>query len=197
MINEEMKADLREGLDQVSGKETDKSSLMTAGEYIDHVKSLAPEFVIGRIQSKLAYQYLATIAKDLPDEMPVKQLAKVSGQRLLDNGMKDYQGKPLVPGLFYTVYETQIKKINHLKRLKRAYKKLGGKGVFIYGLNQFNPEFWPEWREVVNETFKEQIPMLQEEETIEQLKKAREEAQDKLEAVKEEAVEDGAEQVQG
>ena len=173
----------------------EKSDLITSDEFIAKTRALPKEDVAGRVSSKLAYQYLETITRDLPSEMPIKELTKVSGQSLLDAGHKEYQGKPIVPGLFYTVFQTVPKKFNHLKRLKRAYKDLGGRGVFIYGLGVFSPEFWTEWREVVNETFKERIPQLREEVEVEKLSEMKREAEAKLAEKKE--VEEGAEQVQG
>lgn len=163
----ENKAGAPKGFDEGTGNSSDPERLMTVEALLEDTKRNYKHS--RKLRNKVAMECIRHISKNLPEVSRKKELRKSSGQTLLEGGMKDYNGGVIDPTLFYIVYETNPVKVNQFKKLKKAYENYGVRGVFIYGLDFLGPEYWTEWRKLVSEFFKENIPKLQGEVTSEKL----------------------------
>jgi len=109
--------------------------------------------------TKKTVALLEVIARNLPSEVYTKRLAKVNGQQLIDDGATNIGEEEIAPTQSYTVFESVKTKVNHLKRLKEAWKmKDSPFHIILYGFSYIDNEYKNEWVEIINEVFKVEYP---------------------------------------
>jgi hypothetical protein len=109
--------------------------------------------------SKKTMVLLQAIASSLPKTALVRRLVKVTGSQLIEDGGKQIGDEIIDPNKFYTVYENVKTKVNHLKRMKRAFKMSNSPfNVILYGFKFIGDEYKNEWIEIINETFRTSYP---------------------------------------
>lgn len=73
------------------------------------------------------------IVKNLPEEKQVSKINSVlSGEDAILAGTNEIDGKEVNPEKEYTVTNHLIIPVNHKLRMKRAFSKLGKKGLIAY-----------------------------------------------------------------
>ena len=66
---------------------------------------------------------LKEIAADLPDMIPYKDTKTMTGEFLLLSGLEGVDPSKIIPEDHYKVTYTNYKQVNHLRALKRLYRK--------------------------------------------------------------------------
>lgn len=131
------------------------SEAKTLKEAIEN-KSL-PKY--NRKLTKKTVALLEVIARNFPKEVPINRLANVKGSDLLEDGATNIGEAEINPEEEYTVMETVVTKVNHLKRLKEAWEMSNSPlHIIFYGFKFIGNEYKNEWIEVINDSFNTSYP---------------------------------------
>ena len=129
---------------------------ITLAEAIE--KKCLPKY--NRKLTKRTKELLDVIGGSLPEYTYVQRLAKVTGKDLIEDDADKIGEDDIDPSEEYTVFEKVKTKVNHSKRLRKAWKMSNSPfNVILYGFKFMDNSYKNEWIEIINETFKTNYPL--------------------------------------
>mgnify|MGYP003676769401 FL=1 len=112
-----------------------------------------------RKMSKWTARMLTAISVNLPRTQMVARLKRATGAELIEDGVETNDGVEINLTEEYTVFENVPTKVNHLKRLKKAYEMSNSPlEVIFYGFKFIQEDYRNEWISIVNDAFNTDYP---------------------------------------
>ena len=112
-----------------------------------------------RKMDKKVVRLLTAICKNLPSTQKVARLRKVVGAELIADGVETKGDEEINIDEEYTVFESVDTKVNHLKRLKKAWSISNSPlEVIFYGFKFIIEDHKNEWISIINDAFKTDYP---------------------------------------
>tara|TARA_R110000765_G_scaffold426441_1_gene542077 strand:- start:213 stop:707 length:495 start_codon:yes stop_codon:yes gene_type:complete len=112
-----------------------------------------------RKMDKKVVRLLTAISTNLPDTQPIARLRKVKGSDLIEDDLESNGDEEINVDEDYTVFENVSTKVNHLKRLKKAWAMSNSpQEVIFYGFKFIPDEYKNEWISIINDAFKTDYP---------------------------------------
>lgn len=159
-----------------SGKYEDYVLLYPPDLYYEYIKGnniklmIEPKTLAEGVEKKTLPRYnrkltkktvalLEHIAKNLPEYQYRTQLVSVTGKELKEDNHQTVNDEEIIDDNTYTAYKTVKNKVNHVKKLKKAWEMSNSPfNVIIYTFQFIKNEYKNEWIELINKTFNVNYP---------------------------------------